>query len=156
VLISDETLARTPEATHPMLDYRQYVNNGNMPNTPPCWSIYMCGLVYKWVRKEGGVDEMNCRNVEKSNVIYHAIDASGGFYKGHADRPFRSIMNVTFTLPSEDLTQHFVKEAAGHKLDGLAGHRSVGGVRASIYNAFPKVGCETLAAFMKDFACRNG
>ncbi len=156
IFISEETLARTPEATHPMLDYRQYVKNDNMPNTPPCWSIYMCGLVYKWVKKEGGLDEMYRRNVAKSDVLYHAIDASGGFYKGHADRPFRSIMNVTFTLPSEDLTKQFVAEAAQNKLDTLAGHRSVGGVRASIYNAFPKEGCEALAAFMKDFACRNG
>jgi phosphoserine aminotransferase len=156
IFISEEMLARTPEKTHPMLDYRQYVENGNMPNTPPCWSIYMCGLVYKWVQKEGGLDEMNRRNVEKSDLIYKAIDSSGGFYKGHADRAARSIMNVTFTLPSDELTKQFVKEAAEHKLDGLAGHRSVGGIRASIYNAFPKEGCETLASFMRDFACRNG
>lgn len=156
IFISDEMLARTPEKTHPMLDYRQYVENGNMPNTPPCWSIYMCGLVYKWVKKEGGLTEMNRRNVEKSNIIYRAVDSSEGFYKGHADRPFRSIMNVTFTLPSEDLTKEFVKEAAEQKLDGLAGHRSVGGVRASIYNAFPKEGCEVLASFMRDFARRKG
>jgi phosphoserine aminotransferase len=155
VFISDEMLARTPEKTHPMLDYRLYVENGSMPNTPPCWSIYMCGLVYKWVEKEGGLSEMNRRNTEKSQVLYDAIDSSEGFYKGHAERHCRSIMNVTFTLPSEELTKAFVAEAMQRKLDGLAGHRSVGGIRASIYNAFPKEGCEELASFMKAFASRN-
>lgn len=156
VILSKEMLEKTPAATHPMLDYRQYVAGDNMPNTPPCWSIYMCGLVYKWVRKEGGLEEMFRRNSEKAGIIYQAIDASGGFYTGHADKNCRSIMNVTFRLPSEELTNQFVKEAKAHKLDGLAGHRSVGGIRASIYNAFPKEGCETLASFMKDFACQNG
>ncbi|HRK21320.1 MAG TPA: 3-phosphoserine/phosphohydroxythreonine transaminase [Fimbriimonadaceae bacterium] len=156
VILSQEMLEKTPAATHPMLDYRQYVSGDNMPNTPPCWSIYMCGLVYKWVRKEGGLEEMFRRNSEKAGIIYQAIDSSGGFYTGHAAKDCRSIMNVTFRLPSEELTNQFVKEAKAYKLDGLAGHRSVGGIRASIYNAFPKEGCETLASFMKDFACQNG
>ena len=111
-------------------------------------------MVYKWVARQGGVVEMNRRNKEKAGFIYKAIDESGGFYKGHASPEVRSIMNVSFTLPDEELTKKFIKEAETHKLDGLKGHRSVGGIRASIYNAFPKEGCEVLAQFMRDFASR--
>lgn len=156
VIIDEDFLALAPEGQHPMLDYRLHVANDSMYNTPPCWGIYMCGLVYKWVKGQGGVSAMAQRNQAKAKVIYDAIDNSGGFYKGHADVRFRSQMNVTFTLGSDDLTNAFVKEATALKLDGLKGHRSVGGVRASIYNAFPEEGCGVLADFMKDFAQRNG
>lgn len=156
VILKDEFLQIAPKEFHPMLDYRLHVKNGSMYNTPPCWSIYVCGLVYQWVIREGGTKEMQRRNEEKAAVLYHAIDDSGGFYKGHAQTESRSLMNITFTLPSEDLTDRFVKEAEAEGLDGLKGHRSVGGVRASIYNAFPKSGCETLASFMRLFAAKNG
>ncbi len=156
VIISDELLAKVPANQHPMLDYKLISENDSMYNTPPCWGIYMCGLVYKWVLAEGGVTEMNKRARERTKLVYDAIEASNGFYKGHAAPGARSLMNVTFTLPSDELTDKFVKEAKGEKLDGLKGHRSVGGCRASIYNAFPMEGCEVLASFMKDFAGRNG
>lgn len=156
VIIRDDMIAKVPHGQQPMLDYRLIAENDSMYNTPPCWGIYMCGLVYKWVIKEGGLDEMNRRARARSAALYEAIDSSGGFYKGHAARDCRSIMNVTFTLPSDELTEAFVKNAAAEKLDGLKGHRSVGGIRASIYNAFPLEGCETLAQYMRDFQARNG
>jgi len=155
VIVRDDMLARVPENMTPMFDYRAQAENDSMFNTPPCWTIYMCGLVYKWVERQGGVAEMNRRNKEKAGIIYKAIDESGGFYKGHAAKEVRSIMNVSFTLPDEELTKKFVKESEAAKLDGLKGHRSVGGIRASIYNAFPKEGCEALASFMRDFAARS-
>ena len=156
VIISDEFLAKAPEKTHPMLDYRLHASNDSMYNTPPCWGIYMCGLTYSWLLRNGGVPAMNVRNKDKAAVIYKAIDESGGFYKGHSCPQCRSLMNVTFTLPDEDLTKEFIKVAEQNKLDGLKGHRSVGGVRASIYNAFPKEGCEVLADVMRDFAKTKG
>jgi phosphoserine aminotransferase len=156
VIIRDDMLARCPDNWHPMLDYKLHADNGSLYNTPPCWSIYMCGLTYDWLLKNGGVDAMNRRNREKAALVYQAIDASDGFYKGHAKPSCRSLMNVTFTLPTEELTAAFLKESESHQLDGLKGHRSVGGIRASIYNAFPVEGCKALAEFMRDFACRNG
>jgi phosphoserine aminotransferase len=156
VIIRDDIVAKVPEKLSPMLDYKVQADNGSMYNTPPCWSIYMAGLVYQHLLNTGGLEAARQRNEEKANVIYQAIDSSGGYYKGHAKECCRSTMNVTFTLPDEDKTNRFVKEAEGLKLDGLKGHRSVGGIRASIYNAFPKEGCQVLADFMKDFAQRNG
>ena len=156
VIIRDDMLERTPQNFHPMLDYRLMAENDSMYNTPPTWNIYVCGLVYKWVLGKGGVSSMFELNKSKAAILYDAIDGSGGFYKGHAEKECRSIMNVTFTLASDELTDRFVKEAEARKLDGLKGHRSVGGCRASIYNAFPREGCEALAAFMEEFAAKNG
>jgi phosphoserine aminotransferase len=156
VIIRDDLLARSPEKMQPMLDFKLLAENDSMYNTPPTWNIYMCGLVYKWVLKQGGVEVMNKLNSEKAQLVYDAIDNSGGFYKGHACKDCRSIMNVTFTLGSEELTDAFVKEGLTRQLDGLRGHRSVGGIRASIYNAFPREGCVELANFMKEFAAKNG
>lgn len=156
VIISEEMLAKAPEKTHPMLDYRLQASNDSMYNTPPCWGIYMCGLTYAWLLRNGGVPTMFERNKEKAAIVYKAIDESGGFYKGHACPHCRSLMNVTFTLPNEELTKEFIKVTEENRLDGLKGHRSVGGIRASIYNAFPKEGCEVLADVMKDFATRKG
>jgi phosphoserine aminotransferase len=116
----------------------------------------MCGLVYQYTLRNGGLAAASARALEKATVLYHAIDGSGGFYKGHALHHARSTMNVTFTLPSEELTSQFVSEAEAAQLDGLRGHRSVGGIRASIYNAFPLEGCQALASFMADFAAKNG
>lgn len=156
VIVRDDFLAAAPGKTHPIMDYKLHAKNGSMYNTPPCWSIYICGLVYKHLLNTGGLVAARQRNSAKANAIYGAIDASDGFYKGHAVCGSRSIMNVTFTLPSEELTGMFVKESEAQRLDGLKGHRSVGGIRASIYNAFPLEGCEALAAFMGAFAAKHG
>ncbi|MFN8221485.1 MAG: 3-phosphoserine/phosphohydroxythreonine transaminase [Fimbriimonadales bacterium] len=156
VIIREDLLDRTPANFHPMLDFRLAAKNGSMYNTPPCWSIYMCGLMYKWLLKNGGTPWIYEINKRKAQIVYDAIDNSGGFYEGHAKKENRSLMNLTFRLPSEELTDQFLKEAKTHKLDGPKGHRSVGGVRASIYNAFPEEGCRVLADFMADFARRNG
>ena len=155
VIIRDDLLAKVPSKMHPILDYRLHAKNGSMYNTPPCFTIYMCGLVYEHSLKTGGIEAIGYRNAAKAQTIYEAVDASGGFYKGHAVPEARSTMNVTFTLPSDELTNKFVKEAEAQKLDGLKGHRSVGGIRASIYNAFPQEGCQALADFMKEFATKN-
>lgn len=156
VIAHKDFLDKAPEKTHPMLDYRLQIENGSMYNTPPCWSIYMCGLVYKFLLANGGLEASAARNKAKADVLYNAIDGSGGFFKGHAEPANRSWMNVTFTLPSDELTDAFLKNAKTHKLDGLKGHRSVGGCRASIYNAFPIEGCQVLADYMKEFAAANG
>lgn len=156
VIARDDYLATAPEGLAPMFDYKVQAENGSMYNTPPCWSIYICGLVYKYLLRNGGLVGAQRRNEIKANVLYDAVAESGGFFKGHAKEGCRSTMNVTFTLPDEELTKQFVKETEAAGLDGLKGHRSVGGVRASIYNAFPKEGCEALAAAMKEFAAKHG
>jgi phosphoserine aminotransferase len=127
-----------------------------MYNTPATFGIYICGLVTRYLLDNGGLVGALSRNREKAKVLYDAVDQSGGFYTGHAAKDARSLMNVTFTLPSEELTKDFVKLAEGQGLDGLKGHRSVGGCRASIYNAFPLEGCQVLADVMRDFAQKNG
>ncbi len=152
VILSDEFLAKIPSGLPPMLDYRVQAKNNSLYNTPPCWSIYVMGLVFKRLLATGGLAGSQARNEAKAKLLYDAIDASGGFYTGHAEPASRSLMNVTFTLPDEDLTKRFLEEAEARKLDGLKGHRSVGGCRASIYNAFPIEGCQSLADFMAEFA----
>jgi phosphoserine aminotransferase len=156
VIIRDDMLARVPEGLQPMLDYKVHAENGSLYNTPPTFAIYVCGLVYKHLLNLGGLEQVARNNQEKAGLLYDAIDGSNGFYKGHAVPEARSTMNVTFTLPDEDKTKAFLKETEAQGLDGLKGHRSVGGCRASIYNAFPKEGCERLAEVMRDFAARNG
>jgi len=156
VIIRDDLLARGPEGLAPMFDYKVHAENGSMYNTPACWSIYVCGLVYKYMLRNGGLTAMQGRCQAKADVLYNAIDNSGGFFKGHAKADCRSTMNVTFTLPDEELTKIFVKETEAAGLDGLKGHRSVGGCRASIYNAFPMERCEALAAAMRDFSAKHG
>jgi phosphoserine aminotransferase len=156
VVMSPRLVERLPAQTHPMLDYRLMIENKSMYNTPNCWSIYVCGLVYQWVMAQGGVGAMNARCREKSGILYDAIDHSDGFYKAHAQLECRSIMNVTWTLRSDELTEAFLKGAKANGMVELKGHRSVGGCRASIYNAFPKEGCLALADYMRDFAQKNG
>ncbi|MEK7834130.1 MAG: aminotransferase class V-fold PLP-dependent enzyme, partial [Acidobacteriota bacterium] len=125
--------------------------------TPPCFAIYICGLVFKWALNDiGGLEKVQVQNQEKAAILYKAIDASDNYYRSHAEADCRSQMNVTFRLPSEDLEKKFIKEATAAGLDGLKGHRSVGGLRASIYNAFPKAGVEKLVEFMADFQKSNG
>ena len=156
VIIRDDLLEKVPENQHSMLDYRAIAKNDSMLNTPNTWGIYIINLICEHLKKHGGLAEMQKRNEEKAAILYDAIDASDGFYRGHADRAARSIMNVTFNLPSEELEKKFASEATAQGLDGLKGHRSVGGIRASIYNAFPKEGVIALVDFMKDFADKNG
>jgi phosphoserine aminotransferase len=155
VIIRDDMLDKIPKDQHSMLDYRHIAENGSMANTPNTWAIYLTGLVCNWLRDQGGVAAIENRNIEKAAILYDAIDSSDGYYVGRATRDARSRMNVTFGLPSPDLDEKFVVEATSAGLDGLKGHRSVGGIRASIYNAFPREGVERLVEFMKDFSSRN-
>jgi phosphoserine aminotransferase len=155
VIIRDDLLQRIPEGLHTMLDFRTHVENKSLYNTPNTWGIYLINLVCKWLESKGGLEGMGRENEEKAQLLYDAIDATG-FYRGHADPDARSIMNVTFRLPSEELEKKFAAEATAAGLDGLKGHRSVGGIRASIYNAFPREGVEALVSFMKEFEKKNG
>lgn len=155
VIIRDDLVKRVPDGLHTMLDYRTHVENKSLYNTPNTWGIYILNLVCKWLAEKGGLSAMQAENEAKARLIYDAIDATD-FYRGHAVPEARSLMNVTFRLPSEDLEKQFAKEATAAGLDGLKGHRSVGGIRASIYNAFPRAGVEALVAFMKEFERKNG
>ena len=155
VIIRDDLLERIPDSLHTMLDYRTHVENKSLYNTPNTWGIYIISLVCLWLREKGGLAAMQRENEEKAALLYDAIDATD-FYRGHADADSRSIMNVTFRLPSEELEKRFALEATAQGLDGLKGHRSVGGIRASIYNAFPLEGVAALLSFMKEFEKKNG
>jgi phosphoserine aminotransferase len=155
VILRDDLLQRIPEGLHTMLDFKTHVENNSLYNTPNTWGIYIIDLVCKWLRDKGGLAAMERENDEKSKLLYDAIDASS-FYRGHADVDARSTMNVTYRLPSEELEKKFTAEATAQGLDGLKGHRSVGGIRASIYNAFPRAGVEALVSFMKEFERKNG
>jgi len=156
VIIRDELLARSPKQLPTMLDYNTHAKERSLYNTPPVFGIYILGLVAKWMRAQGGLDAIGRANADKAKLLYDAIDGSGGFYRGHAKPASRSNMNITFRLPSESLEKQFVAAATAAGMDGLGGHRSVGGIRASIYNAFPRRGVETLVAFMAEFARKNG
>ena len=155
VIIREDLLARSSKSLHTMLSYAVHAENGSMYNTPPCFGIYLMGLVMKWALAQGGLDAMAARNAHKAGKLYAEIDLSG-FYAGTADKGSRSMMNVTFRLPSEELEKKFVKEATAAGLDGLKGHRSVGGIRASLYNAFPEEGVDALVQFMQEFEAKNG
>jgi phosphoserine aminotransferase len=155
VIIRDDLLARAPAGLHTMLDYRTHAENNSLYNTPNTWGIYILNLVCKWLKGRGGLEGMQRDNEAKAKLLYDAIDA-GDFYRGHAAPEARSLMNVTFRLPSEELEKEFVRQATAAGLDGLKGHRSVGGLRASIYNAFPREGVEALVEFMKEFEKKNG
>jgi phosphoserine aminotransferase len=155
VIVREDLLQRIPDGLHTMLDYRTHAENTSLYNTPNTWGIYILNLVGKWVKAQGGLEGMHAKNQEKAKLIYDVIDASD-FYRGHAAPESRSLMNVTWRLPTEELEKQFVREATAAKLDGLKGHRSVGGIRASIYNAFPREGCEALASFMREFEHKHG
>jgi phosphoserine aminotransferase len=150
VIIREDLLDRVPDTVPTMLRYKTHAEKGSMFNTPPCFAIYTIGLVCNWLKKMGGVEAIEKINREKAAILYDAIDGSD-FYRGHARKDSRSLMNVTFNLPTPELEGRFVQEAAKRGLDGLKGHRSVGGIRASIYNAFPKQGVIELVAFMREF-----
>jgi phosphoserine aminotransferase len=155
VIMREDLLPRVREGLATMLDYRTHAKDKSLHNTPNTWGIYIINLVCKWLKEKGGLEAMQRENEEKAKLLYDAIDATD-FYRGHADPDSRSMMNVTFRLPSEDLEKKFANEATAAGMDGLKGHRSVGGIRASIYNAFPRAGCEALVEFMREFERKNG
>jgi phosphoserine aminotransferase len=155
VIIRDDLLARTPSTLATMLQYGVHVENKSMYNTPPVFGVYIMRLVLKWLSKQGGLTAIERRNIRKADKLYGEIDRTG-FYRGHAHKDSRSRMNVTFRLPSEELEKKFAKDATAAGLDGLKGHRSVGGIRASIYNAFPEEGVDVLISFMQHFERVNG
>lgn len=139
-----------------MLSYKTHADADSLYNTPCTFGIYIIWLIMQWIKDMGGVKVLGDVNKQKADLIYSAIDASSGFYRGHATKEARSGMNITFRLPNEGLEKKFVEEAAKAEMIGLKGHRSVGGIRASIYNAMPLEGCQVLVSFMDEFARRNG
>lgn len=155
VIIRDDLLARSPAGLPTMLDYNTHARERSLYNTPPVFSIYIMRLVARWILEKGGLEGIGQYNESKARLLYDCIDSTD-FYRGHARADCRSVMNVTFRLPGEDLEKQFVAEATKAGLDGLKGHRSVGGIRASIYNAFPREGVEALVSFMKEFERTRG
>jgi phosphoserine aminotransferase len=152
VIIRDDLLARVPDGLPTMLDYKLQAKNDSLYNTPPTFAIYVLLLICRWLRGDvGGLARMAEINAEKANLLYSVLDGSRGFYRGHARSDCRSHMNVTWRLPSEELEQAFVNQAKARNLFELKGHRSVGGIRASIYNAMPIEGVRSLRDFMLEF-----
>ena len=155
VIVREDMLARSQDSLPTMMNYRTHAENGSMYNTPPAFGIYILGLVLKWMKAQGGLAAIEKVNIRKAETLYAELDRSG-FWKPHAEKASRSRMNVTFRLATEDLEKKFAKEATAAGLDGLKGHRAVGGIRASIYNAFPEAGVSALVSFMQEFERRNG
>lgn len=150
-IIRDDLLARTPRQPLPAyLDYRLHAENGSMYNTPPTYGIYICGLVFKWLLKEGGLTARKANNEKKAKILYDYLDSSK-FFKPYVDKDSRSLMNVTFRTPSDELDAEFLEGAKKYRFTNLKGHRSTGGLRASLYNAMPIAGVEALVKYMKEF-----
>ncbi len=156
VIIRRDLLAHGGQPRADIFDYRSHAARDSMLNTPPTWNWYLAGLVFKWMLAEGGVVEFAKRNAAKSALLYAAIDASGGFYRNEVAPTVRSRMNIPFFLPSAELDARFVAESKAAGLLALKGHKAVGGIRASLYNAMPLAGVEALVAFMADFQRRHG
>lgn len=156
VLIRDDVLQRCPEDLPLYLNYRKHADADSMLNTPPVFQIWMVRLVMDWLRAKGGLAWAEQAAAERSGLLYDAIDRAGGFYRCPVDRQYRSTMNVVWRLPSEDLEKQFISEAQAAGMNGLKGHRSVGGCRASVYNAMPIEGARALAEFMDAFAAKHG
>ena len=156
VIVRDDLLGQAAANTPTMLDYKIHADNGSMYNTPPTYGIYIAGLVFQWLKKSGGVAALERANVAKADLLYAAIDASNGFYHCPVNRADRSRMNIPFTLKDTNLDGDFLKQAEARGLLQLKGHRSVGGMRASIYNAMPLAGVQALVDFMCEFAQRKG
>jgi len=156
VIVREDLLGHAAPHTPSLMDYAVQAENGSMLNTPPTYAIYMAGLVFKWLRRQGGLAAMEKTNIEKARVLYDAIDASGGFYRNPVETRARSRMNVPFTLADAKLDEIFLTEAKSRGLLQLKGHKSVGGMRASIYNAMPLEGVKALAAFMQEFEKKHG
>ena len=156
VIIRNDMLERIPDSLPAMLNYTTLVSKNSLYNTPPCFAVYVVQLVLKWIEETiGGLEKMEAINREKARTLYNLIDSSN-FYRGTAEPDSRSMMNVTFRLPDEALEKKFVEEALDNDLGGLKGHRSVGGCRASIYNAVTIEAVQSLADFMKEFERKNG
>jgi phosphoserine aminotransferase len=156
VIIRRDLLERASDSLPGYMNYRNHAENDSEWNTPPTFGIYALGKIAKWIAGEmGGLEAMRRHNVEKAGLLYDTIDAFPGFYQGHAETACRSLMNVTFRLPNDELQAAFLSGAKAQDLDNLAGHRSVGGIRASIYNAMPIDGVSALAQYMKDFAAKH-
>ena len=156
VLIRESLLSKANKNVPTMLRYSTHVKNNSLYNTPTTFAVYVLKLVLQWIENQGGLAGMGKINGGKAQAIYEAVDRSGGFYRGHAAPEARSLMNITFRLPSEALEKQFVAEAKAAGMIGLGGHRSVGGIRASIYNAVSPEVCRNLVSFMNDFAKKNG
>ncbi len=154
VIVREDLLGNAMEFTPTMFNYQVMAENDSMYNTPPCWPIYICKLVLEWIQSIGGLEEMEKRNVRKAQLLYDFLDSSS-LFKGCAEKDSRSIMNVTFVTGDKDLDAKFVKEAEAAGFVNLKGHRSVGGMRASIYNAMPEEGVAKLVEFMKKFEAEN-
>ena len=155
VLVREGLLERSSANLATMLNYKVQAENNSLYNTPPTFGIYLLGLTMQWLKSLGGLSGIAAINARKAEKLYGEIDRTG-FYRGTAQKDSRSLMNVTFRLPGEDLEKAFEKQATANGLDGLKGHRSVGGMRASIYNAFPEEGVDALVAFMQEFEKKNG
>ena len=156
VIVREDLLGRAGASTPSMLDYKVHAENGSMYNTPPTYAWYIAGLVFEWLKRKGGLAAMAEFNRRKAKKLYDYIDGSGGFYKNPVERSCRSWMNVPFTLADASLDEEFLKGAKGAGLAQLKGHRSVGGMRASLYNAMPEVGVDALIGYMKDFVKARG
>jgi phosphoserine aminotransferase len=154
VIIREDLLDRSPANIPTMLKYKTHAEKDSMFNTPPCFAIYIVGEVLKWLKKNGGIAAMEAINQEKAALLYAAIDESS-YYRGHAEPASRSLMNISFNLATPELEAKFIAEATKVGLNGLKGHRSIGGCRASIYNAFPPEGVVKLVRFMKEFKENN-
>ncbi len=156
VIVREDLVGHAPSGLPTMLDYKTHADNGSMYNTPPTYGIYMAGLVFQWLKKNGGIAAMERGNIAKANLLYEAIDASDGFYNCPVNKADRSRMNVPFTLRDPNLDGDFLKQADARGLLQLKGHRSVGGMRASIYNAMPLAGVQALVDFMREFSSGHG
>jgi phosphoserine aminotransferase len=155
VIVREDLLARSADSLPVMLNYKVQAENNSLYNTPPTFGVYILALTMKWLKSLGGLQGIAAINQRKAAKLYAEIDRTG-FYRGTAQKDSRSLMNVTFRLPSEELEKMFDKQATAAGLDGLKGHRSVGGMRASIYNAFPEDGIDALVEFMREFERKNG
>jgi phosphoserine aminotransferase len=155
VIVRDDLLGRSADSLATMLNYKVQAENNSLYNTPPTFGIYLLGLTMTWIKSLGGLAGIAAINERKAGKLYAEIDRTG-FYRGTAQKDSRSLMNVTFRLPSEELEKRFDKEATAAGLDGLKGHRSVGGMRASLYNAFPEAGVDALVDFMREFERTRG
>jgi phosphoserine aminotransferase len=155
VIVREELLGQPHPLLPSVFDYKTVAENDSMLNTPPCFAWYVCGLVFKWIKSEGGLAEIGRRNERKARLLYDYID-SQNFYRNPVEKSSRSWMNVVFTLADAGLDGEFLKGAVNAGLPGLKGHRSVGGMRASIYNAMPEAGVQALVDYMKEFARTRG
>ena len=155
VIIREDLLARSADTLPTMLNYKVHADNNSLYNTPNTFGVYLLGLTMKWLRSQGGLAAVARVNQRKAGKLYAELDRTG-FYRPTAQKDSRSLMNITFRLATEELEKQFVKESTAAGLDGLKGHRSVGGMRASIYNAFPEAGVDALVEFMREFERKHG